>query len=879
MDEQRPDPDALVAAAAREGRGRLKVFLGAAPGVGKTWEMLAAAQHAAQAGRDVLIGVVETHGRAGTEAQIGQLPVLPRRPIAYRGQVLEEFDLDGALHRHPGLLLVDELAHDNAPGSRHRKRWEDVQALLVAGIDVWATLNVQHLESLNDAILRITGVRVRETLPDRVLEAADAIELIDLPPAELRQRLVEGHVYPPAQAHRALDQFFREGNLTALREMALRRAAERVDADVSGYMRAKAISGPWPAGDRVLALVGPDAASEAVVRQARRLAEALRAPWIALHLDGSASAGARPAMNMALQLGAEIETAAVGDLVATTLEIARRRNVTHIVMGRGRPLLWRRLFGRTLAQAMLRHSLDFTLHLVPAPQAAVMRRRRRRYLPAGLWPWVVPPLLVAVVAVAGEALQAVVPAEAWGMAFLAPVVASASLYGLAVALATGVMAFLAWDFFFLPPVLSLTIGSPDDLIALVIFMGVAAATGALASRLRQEMQAAQGRIEGLRRIGRFSRELGTPTTEADLLAVIGRQAADIAGSAVVLVPTGDGGELVVAAAIGPEGGGVPAPDEAGWAAARWAFAKQEETGQGTSTLPSAGWRFLPMRTVRGVVGVLGLQAADDARLTEPLVQALAALADQAAVAMERVRLAHDAARTAAQAETHALRTALLNSLSHDLRTPLAAIRGAAGTLRDAWGALDEATRADLLDSIEEDVGRMTRFLGNIMDMTRLEGGGIVPRKVPVALDEVIGAAVARVPAGTPVAMDVAEGLPLLQADPALLEQVLFNLLDNAVKYAPAGSLIRVRAMQAGRGLVLEVADEGMGIPAADLAHVFDSFYRARHGDRVAPGTGLGLAIARGLTEAMGGTITAQSPRPDSPADAPHGTVMALRFPL
>jgi two-component system sensor histidine kinase KdpD len=872
--DTRPDPDALMAAAAKESRGRLKVFLGAAPGVGKTWEMLTAGRQAQAEGMDVLIGVVETHGRSETEAQIGSLPILPRHRIEYRGQTLEEFDIDGALARRPKLLLIDELAHTNAPGSRHMKRWEDVEELLAAGIDIWATLNIQHVESLNDAVARITGVRVRETLPDHVLERADSIEVIDLPPAELRQRLTGGRIYRPDVAKRALDGFFREGNLAALREMALRRAAERVDADVTGYMRANAIEGPWPAGDRVLALVGPDAAGEAVVRQARRLAEVLRAPWIVLHREAPDSANARPAMAMALQLGAEIETAG-GDLVRAALAIARKRNVTHIVMGRGRPPLWRRLTGRTLSQALLRQGGDFSLHVVPALPRAVAPRRlavpRRGIVPTAL-PWVVTAALVASVIGIGEMLDRLVPAEAWGMVFIAAVVASATLYGLGVALFAAALSFLSWDYFFLPPRLTLTIGSTRDLIALAVFLGVATVTGGLAGRVRRESKAAQGRIEGLRRIAQFSRQLGAPTTEPELLEEIARQAAGIAQAAMVLTPVGE--DLNIRAAVPP----ADTMDEAGWAAARWAFSRQEETGRGTGTLPSSSWRFMPMRTVRGMVGILGVRAGEE-KFDPSTMQTLAALADQAAVAMERVRLANEAAQSAAQAETQKLRTALLSSLSHDLRTPLAGIRGAAETLRGAWSALAPPTREDLLRSIEEDVARMTRFLVNIMDMTRLESGEIVPRRVAIDLREVVQAAITRVPPDVPVAIDLPDGLPPPSADPALLEQVLVNLLDNAVKYAPSGSLVRISAALSGRSVAIEVADQGIGIPAEDLPHVFDSFYRARLGDRVTPGTGLGLAIAKGLTEAMGGTIAVQSPRPDTPADNPHGTVLTLRFPV
>jgi two-component system sensor histidine kinase KdpD len=867
----RPDPDALIEAAAREGRGCLKVFLGAAPGVGKTWEMLTAARIRRAEGVDVVIGVVETHGRVETGAQIGTLPVLPRHQVAYRGKVLEEFDLDGALKRHPQLLLIDELAHTNAPGSRHHKRWEDVQEVLDAGVDVWATLNVQHLESVNDSVARITGVRVRETLPDRVLDLAAEIELIDLPPAELRTRLTQGRVYRPEVARRAMDGFFREGNLAALRELALRRVAQRVDADVTGYMRARSIEGPWPAGERVLALIGTDHASEAVVRHAKGLADALHAPLIALSVERpGAASDVRAAMTIAAQLGAEIEIAHGEDLVAAVLEVARKRNVTQIVMGRGRPPLWRRMSGHTLSHSLLRRAPAYALHIVPAPMISVTKRQWITF-PEPWFAWAGAVALVAGVTGICEILVRVVSQEALGMVFLAAVVAASVTWGLRVALFTAVLSFMSWNFFFIPPLYQLTVEQPRDVVAIVLFLGVGGVTGALASRVRKEARAARGRVEGLRRIGAFSRSLGEPTTEPEMLEEIARQGCNIAGAAVVMTALGE--DLNIRAAAPP----IDTIDDAAWAAARWAYGKQEQAGKGTATLPSSAWRFLPMRTVRGPIGLLGIRS--EGEVDQPLLQALVALADQAAVAMERVRLANDAARSAAHQETQKLRTALLSSLSHDLRTPLAGIRGAASTLRDAWADLDDTTRSDLLRSIEDDTGRMTRFLVNILDMTRLETGEITPRIAAVTLPEVVEAAIARVPGTAHVGVDLPAELPRAAADPALLEQVLVNLLDNAVKYSPPGGIISISGRPVGDRVALSIADEGIGIAPGDLPYVFDSFYRARRQDRVGPGTGLGLAIARGLMEAMGGTIEAQSPRPDVPADGAPGTLITLTLPV
>ncbi len=863
----RPDPDALLLAAAREGKGRLKVFLGAAPGVGKTYEMLASARALRDQGRDVVIGIVETHGRADTERQIGNLPILPRRTIAYRGQVLEEFDADAALERRPSLLLVDELAHTNAPGSRHNKRWEDVAELLEAGIDIWATLNVQHLESLNDDIARITGVRVTETLPDRVLELAEDIEFLDISPAELRTRLRDGKIYRPDVAARALENFFREGNLAALREIGLRRAAQRVDQDVQDYMRAHAVAGPWPTGDRVLALIGFDTSAEAVVRQAKRLADALHAPWIALHVERRDGVEvARPALEMAAQLGASVEIRAGGNLVAATLDIARTRNVTHLVIGRGRPATWRRVFGRTLASRLVQEGPDFSLHVVPVGGRRAPRRVRA--LPRGWAPWAVSTLMVGAVLGAGELMHAWLEHEALGMLFLAAVVGAATLWGLVIALYAAALSFCCWNFFFIPPIGTFSIREPRDVIALMVFAGVAGATGWLASRVRDEAAAAQGRIESLRRISAFSRRLGEPAVEAELLPEVARLAAEIVSPSVVLIAEGE--DLNIRAAVPPS---LDTMDDGSWAAARWAFAKAEQAGRGTATLPSSAWRFMPLRTARAQIGILGVRPV--ASLDQPDLQALATLADQTAAAIERVRLAAAAARTEAQAETQKLRTALLNSLSHDLRTPLTGIRGAAGSLRTSWDQLPPAVRTDLLASIEQDTVRMTRFLSNIMDMTRLETGEVAPRLEPVPLAPLLTHVAGRVPGLSDVAFDGVDTLPAVLADPALLEQIFTNLLENAVKYGPDGGVILVSGSVAPSLVRVRVSDDGPGIPAEDLGNVFDSFYRARRGDRTVPGTGLGLAIARGLTEAMGGTIEAHSPRPGASPGGPPGTMMEV----
>ena len=866
----RPDPDALIAQASAEAKGRLKIFLGAAPGVGKTWEMLVQARRRQAEGVDVLGGIVETHGRAGTEAECTGLNLLPLKSIHYRGQTLKEFDVDAALVRRPGLLLIDELAHTNAPGSRHAKRWEDVAELVAAGLNVWATLNVQHLESLNDDVARITGVRVTETLPDQVLDTADEIELIDLSPADLRTRLHEGRIYRPDTASRALDGFFREGNLASLREIALRRAAARVDDDVRDWMRRSGLSGAWPSGERVLALVGPYARGEAVVRAAKRLADALHAPWVVLHVESAASLDAtRSALSLAEQLGAEIETRVGDDLAATVLDAAGTRNATHLVLGRANQPRWRRILRGSLVATLIRRAPDVTIHVVP-----LQDNRRRRTARAGgepLWAWPAAAAVLVITTAAGVQLRTYVPAEAMGMVYLTAVVAAATAAGMRAALATAGVSFLLWDWFFIPPLYEFSVGSPQDVIGLAVFAAVAVLAGGLGGRARATTLAAQARVEGLRRIGSFSRRLGQATTEPDLMTEIARSAAELAGRAIVLAPVA--GDIDIRASA-------PAADtmdEGAWAAARWCWSHGEPAGRGTATLPGGTWRFLPLRTVRASLGVLGIRG--EPLPSPPALQALTALADSAAIAWERVLLAQSSARTEAMEETQRLRTALLASLGHDLRTPLTGIGGAAGTLRAAWSSMNEPTRLDLLDSIEQDVARMAGFLANITEMTRLESGQILPRLATVPIGGVIDAAIARLPPGPQLAVHLPDQPPAAIADPALLEQALFNVLENAAKYAPAGSLVSVRVATEGRTVAIDIADEGIGIPPGDLARVFDSFFRANRGDRGPPGTGLGLAIARGLVDAMSGTVSALSPRPDLPVDGLPGTVVTLRLPM
>jgi two-component system sensor histidine kinase KdpD len=893
---ERPDPDALAEIAAREGRGRLKVFLGAAPGVGKTVEMLTEARRLQDAGSDVLIGLAETHGRAETEAAIGTLPRLPLRAIAYRGQLLHEFDLDAALARRPGILLLDELAHSNAPGSRHAKRWQDVEELRDAGIEVWTTMNVQHLDSSAEAVARVTGVRVAETVPDAVLKGADAVELVDIPPAELLERMRAGKIYRPEQAERALRGFFKEGALAALRELALRRTADRVDADVTSWMRRNAVAGPWPVGERVLALIPGGAASGPVLQQARRLADALHAPLLALHVEQPGQeSDPGPGIALAHQLGAETEVTTATDLPAAILAHARARRATHIILGRGAPPWWRRLFGRTLAAVLARQAREFTLHVVPSEAGARATPPRRQ------WPrwttWLAVPLLVGAATLACVALDGMVPDAAFGMVYLAAIVAIAAIVGPLHAGVGAVLSFLVWNFLFLPPRYTFTIASAQDVLGAVVFGAVAALLAGTTGRLGRNVRSAALRLAALRRLIALSRRLNAQASMAELqMAVVEEAARIIGGPACLLLPLDEAlaatlpGQFTRDAVLQAEPvlrAASPADvtlDDGAMAAARWALAKGRAAGRGTATLPTSAWRFLPLTALRDgeaiPLALLGLRPENE--IADPEAdRAIEALLDQATVALERARLADTAANARARGQTEALRTALLTSLGHDLRTPLTTIRGAAETLRTAGPTLSDATRADLLASIEEEATRLARWMSAILDIVRLETGQVVPRREPVDVAEALEEAALRAQqahAGRTILRDLPERLPRPRLDPALLARVLENVVDNAMKYSAPDGAVRLRAAREGTEIVLAVEDDGPGILPEDLPRIFDPFFRAARTDSIAAGSGLGLSICRGLVGAMGGRIAAESPIAAGPMATGRGTRVTLRFP-
>jgi two-component system sensor histidine kinase KdpD len=865
--DKRPDPEALLREAARETRGHLKIFLGAAPGVGKTYEMLLSGAARRREGVDVVIGVVETHGRAETEAMASGFEILPKRRLDYKGRAIEEMDLDGLLVRKPSLALVDELAHSNAPGSRHPKRYMDVEDLLAAGVDVYTTVNIQHLESLNDIVQQITRIRVRETVPDAFLDRADEIEVIDLTPADLIQRLKEGKVYVPKTAERALAHYFSAGNLTALRELALRRTAQRVDQQLLNHMQAHAISGPWAAGERVLVVVNEHPKAAALVRYARRLAERLRStPWVALYVETPRSLrlleasrdGIADVLRLAERLGGEAVTIPGRELAREILDYAAKNNFSHIVIGKSqRSRLHELLFG-SITYEIVRRAGNVAVHVIAggddgAPPAKAVDTRPAD-APFDVTPYLVSAGVVGAAVGCGEILARYLNVQNVALVFLTAVLVSAVAFGIRAALFSCLLSVFAFNFFFLPPHYSVTISDPENVVALFFFLVVALIASNLTASVRTQAMMARKRARTTEDLYGFSRKLAGIASMDDLLWAISSQVASMLKVRVVLfLPVN--GSLELKTAWPPE----DVAEEADLAAAKWSWESNRPAGRGADTLPGARRLFLPMRTGRGPVAVIGVDSDKPGPILTPDERRLLdALSDQAALAIERVNLAEDFDRAQREAERDQLRAALLTSISHDLRTPLASILGAADSLA-GLPDLAPADRGELLSTIQDEAERLNRFIANLLDMTKLEAGALEPNASLVDIGEVVGSALRRaekILAGHHVETDIAADLPMLRLDPVLFEQVLFNLLDNAAKYAPAGTTVRIRSWRDGASVRLQVLDEGNGIPPQDLERVFDKFYRVRKADSQRAGTGLGLAICRGFVEAMGGSIEA-----------------------
>lgn len=874
---RRPDPDALLAATARPGRGRLKVFLGMSPGVGKTYEMLRAARRRKAEGGDVLVGVVETHGRKDTQALLRGLEVLSRKPIEHRERTLLEFDLDAALARKPGLLLVDEYAHSNAPGSRHPKRWQDVEELLGAGIDVWTTLNVQHLESLVDVVWKITGVRQRETVPDSALSRADEIELIDITPAELRERMAEGKIYLPETARTAAERFFKTENLTALRELALRRAAQTVDDQLIGAMKRAGVEGPWAAGERILVLVGPDAKAGSLVRAGRRLSDMMmNAPWTVAHVERpnqpapspEAAQKLRDALKLTEQLGGAVVALTGDDLVQSVLDYARQGNLTQIVLGKTHRR--KSLFHKSLLNALLEGTTGAALHVITESADASAPAPVRR-LPGPL-PWRGHlGALLSVAAAGGVAyfVDRYVQSANLAMVFMLSVLVSGLAFGLWPAVTAAAAAALVYNFFFLEPRLTLSIGHPADVFTFAVFFAVAMTTGWLVGRIRDQSRAVSRRASGIAAVLTATRRLSAAAGARDAATALAEQLAAATGAgAVVLTPTGEDIAIVAASPA------LDALSPGDMAAARWAWEKGEPAGAGTGTLPNAAWTFRPLQGVKSRAGVVGVEVRSVA--TEDGERFVSALLDQGAVALERAEFAAEAAGAEALRRSDKLRSALFNSISHDLRTPLSTVLGAATTLIDFGKSLAPKVRADLLLSIREEAERLNRYVGDLLDMTRLEGGGLSTRREWVDVRDVLQAAENRVRRrleGRRIDRDFPDPLSMVMADGSLLEQALVNILENAIAYSPDGTTIELAAYEDRSNVVISIEDEGRGIPTTELERVFERFRRMEEATDRGKGAGLGLAISKGFVEAMNGRIAAASPIHDG-----RGTRILISLP-
>jgi two-component system, OmpR family, sensor histidine kinase KdpD len=882
----RPSPEALLAAAKQENRGRLKIFLGAAPGVGKTYEMLLAAQARRREGVDVVIGVVEPHGRRETEALLEGFEAIPRRQVDYKGHLLAEMDLDAILKRRPGLVLVDELAHTNAPGSRHPKRYLDVEEIIAAGIDVFTTLNIQHVESLNDVVARITRIRVRETVPDSILDQADDIEIVDLSPEDLIKRLREGKVYVPQQAERAIRHYFSQGNLTALRELALRRTAQRVDEQLLSHMRAHAIAGPWAAGERVLVCISEALNAGGLIRYARRVADRLQVPWSAIYVETARTQRLTDVerdriadhLRLAERLGASTITIPGRNIADELVAYATGNNITQIVIGKSNRSRWFEIVHGSVVHELVRKTGPISVHVISAddsePIPAKSVETHPRPEPMRIARYLGSAGAVGIALGIGLLLKHFVAVQSISLIFLTAILASAVAWGLWPSLFAAVVSVLAYNFFFLPPLYTFTVADPENVIALFFFLVVAVIVSNLTARTRSQILAARLRAKTTAELYAFSRKVAGIGAHDDLLWATAYQISSMLNvRSVLLMPVKDGDGLEVASGYPPE----DQLDDADMAAARWTWERKRAAGRGADTLPGGKRLFLPLRTGSGPVGVLGIDRdAPGPLLTPDDRRLLDALCDQVAVAIERISLAKGLDEARVLAETERLRGALLTSISHDLRTPLASILGTVSSLRSFPEKYSKADREELLANLQEEAERLNRFVANLLDMTRLESGAIELKLELIDVAEIAGSALQRagnVLAGHRVELNIESGLPMLRLDVVLFEQVLFNLLDNAAKYSPSGTLIEIRATRDGELVEIEVVDEGPGIPPADFERIFDKFYRVQAQDRKRAGTGLGLAICRGFVEALGGWIVARNRRDRS------GAVLTIRVPV
>lgn len=863
--QRRPDPEALLAQAQAEerGRGKLKIFLGYAAGVGKTFAMLEAAHQRKEEGVDAVVGYIETHKRAETESMLEGMEIIPRASLEYRGIRLTDMDVDAVLRRHPALVLVDEMAHTNAPGSRHAKRYQDIEEILDAGIDVYTTLNIQHLESLNDVVAQVTGVIVHETVPDRVIDDASDIEVIDLPPEELLVRLKEGKVYIPDQAARAIREFFRKGNLTALREMSLRRAAERVDNQMRSYMRTRAIPNVWPASERLLVCISPSPYAEKIVRTARRLADELNADWFVVYVEVATKPELNPAnraridatLRLAESLGAKARTIAGRTIPEAVFAYARKHNITKIVVGKPVRPRWRQWLAGSVVDQLVYASGDIDIYVISGTVEGARSAMPNEWTPhRPLARYALSLALVALATFFGVLVRGRIEPTNLVMLYLVAVVLSAIYLGRGPSLLAAIAGVLAFDVFLIPPYYTFAVSDTQYILTFFVLLTISLVVSTLTARVREQAEAAVQREARATALYSLGRDLTSATGLDQVAEIIIAHIGEVFGRQVAIFLPKDGQVATFAHSADY------IPDENELAVANWVFQHEQPAGRGTDTLPAAVMRCQPLKTAQGMVGVLGVRPSDeDSHLTLEQRQSLLSFADQAALAIERATLAEQAKQAELLSAADKLQTALLNSISHDLRTPLVSITGALSTLEQDDQHVDESARGSLVRTAREEADRLNRLVGNLLDMTRLEAGALKVKREPCDAEDLIGSALGQMEErlqGRSLNVQLEPDTPLVSADFVLIVHVLINLLDNALKYSPAGSPLDVQAHRAGNDVQIAVMDRGIGIPKGDLERVFDKFYRVQRPEQVT-GTGLGLAICKGIVEAHGGRIWAE----------------------
>jgi two-component system sensor histidine kinase KdpD len=850
----------------RERRGQLRIFFGYAAGVGKTYAMLLEAQRRKAAGVDVVVGYVEPHGRAETEALLAGLETLPYRYVSYRDLKLREFDLDAALARRPELILVDELAHTNAEGLRHAKRWQDVEELLAAGIDVYSTLNVQHIESLNDVIAQITGTPVRETIPDDVFDRADEIELIDITPEQLVERLQAGKVYLPEQAQRAIQSFFRRSNLVALREISLRRSADRVGADVRTERETRGERLTWPTSDKLLVCVSPSPQSAKLIRTAKRMASALHAEWFAVHVETNLNSSGSPSpqlvnnLRLAEQLGAQTVSLVGRSAAEEIVDYARDRNVTKIIAGKTDTPRWRTILFGSFLDSLLRLSGEIDVYVIRGQGESPPAPSQHTAAPFDWRPYGWTSLIVAVAGLVGAIMFWLQLAEAnIAMTLLLGIVISAAWFGRWPGIYASVISVLVFDFCFVPPRWTFAVSDAQYVITFAVMLGISLAISTLTAQIRSQVMAARRQHRRAETLYRLSKQLAAISGSEFLTNLAAGQIVELFPGDVLIYLGDDDGQLQLR--FGGKSAFGEQPNS--WGVAQWVYANEQTAGLGTDTLPQSEGVFVPLLGAQSTLGVLAVRPTEKDLLRSPEQrQLLEACAGQLALALERDRLALEASQVLFEAETERLRSSLLSSVSHDLRTPLASIAGASSTLlaSKSEGEGTGSDKRELLQLIYDESHRLSRLVDNLLEMTKIEADGLKVHKQWEVVEEIIGAALQRLDtalAGRAVTTELPHGLPMVEMDGLLIEQVLVNLLDNALKYSPAGSPLEIHAHHDGRRLAIDVCDRGPGIPAGDERRIFEKFYRGSH-QHLQRGSGLGLAICKAIVETHGGEIHAQN---------------------